>query len=368
MVAHASQPPAGEPLPGPAARGWRRVATIAGIVGLVAAALSVAVRVPFYAIAPGEVLPTPNLVEVVDGPSYHPKGAVHLVTVFQAHVTPFDAMRGWLDPDVDVYRQKEIIPPDSSPKQIQRLNLRLMATSKESALGVAFEQLGYDAIRGDGAEIAQVVKGSPAEVAGLVAGDLITGVGSTRVQVHIDAVRSLGSRKPGDAVALTVVPKATGKARQAEVVLAAQSDDKAKPLLGVVLRTKNLHFDFPYDVKVASERIGGPSAGLAYTLEVLDVLTPGEITGGRDVAATGTIELDGSVGEIGGIVQKTAAVASAGIKLFLVPRGEYAEAKRRAGSTLRVEPVDDLDDALRILADVGGNGLALGRLEAPRRS
>ncbi|MBW8827017.1 MAG: PDZ domain-containing protein [Acidobacteria bacterium] len=368
LVADESPLPAGERAPGPGRRGWRRAGTIAGLVGLGSAALAFGARIPYYAIAPGEVLATPDLVKVVDGPSYQPKGSVSLVTVFQAHVTPFDAVRGWLDPDVDVYRQKEIIPPHTSPKQVQKANLQMMATSKESALGVAFEKLGYDAIKGDGAELAQIVKGSPADRAGLKVGDLITAVGPTPVQIHIDAVHALGSRKPGDTVTLTVVSKATGQPRQVSAVLAAQAHDKSKPLLGVVLRTKNLHFDFPYDVKVASEQIGGPSAGLAYTLEVLDVLTPGEITGGRAVAATGTIELDGSVGEIGGIVQKTAAVSSAGIKLFLVPRGEYEQAKAHARHGLRVEPVDNLDDALRALATVGGNGLALGHLKPPSGS
>jgi len=132
--------------------------------------------------------------------------------------------------------------------------------------------------------------------------------------------------------------------------------------LGVLLSTKDLSFDFPFDVELRSEQIGGPSAGLAFTLEVLDVLTPGELTGGKKVAATGTIELDGSVGEVGGVAQKTIAVRNAGASLFLVPRAEYAEAKRFAGKKLDVQVVDTLQDALRVLSTVGGNGLALPKL------
>lgn len=346
-------------------RRWRpRAVTVAAFVAAAASLVGTTVVVPYYAIAPGEVVATPGLVEVVGGPSYHPEGSIHLVTVYQAHVTAYDAIRGWLDPDIDVLREKQVLPPKTSSADLRRLNLQLMDTSKETAMGVAFEALGYDAITGDGAEVSNVVPGSPAATT-LKVGDLITRVDSTPVDMHTDAVDALGAQEPGDRVVMRVTSKGAAP-RDVAVVLARQPDDRAKPMLGVFLRTRNLRFDFPFEVKVASERIGGPSAGLAYTLEVLDRLTPGELTGGSRVAATGTIELDGSVGEIGGIVQKTAAVEAAGIDLFLVPRGEYVAAKHRAGRGLTVAPVDDLDDALRILARRGGNGLALGRLEVPK--
>ena len=104
------------------------------------------------------------------------------------------------------------------------------------------------------------------------------------------------------------------------------------------------------------------SAGLAFTLEVIDHLTEGELTGGIDVATTGTIELDGSVGEVGGVAQKTQAVNCSGAKLFLVPSGELELARRFADDDLEVRPVDTLDDALEALAAVGGNGTALPML------
>ena len=114
-------------------------------------------------------------------------------------------------------------------------------------------------------------------------------------------------------------------------------------------------------MELDSEDIGGPSAGLAFTLQVLDTLTPGELTGGHRVAATGTIDLGGRVGLVGGVRQKTLSVKDAGIDLFLVPSGELEEARAVAGDDMRVEPVDTLDDALAVLATVGGNGASLDR-------
>jgi PDZ domain-containing protein len=353
-------PPADEaPVPPsrPRARVWPWITAFAVAASFVGA---YSVQIPYYAIAPGNALAVAPLVRVTDGPSYRAKGGVYLCTVSLGRTSVLEALAGWLDPTVDVVKQDLIVPPDVGAKKLRDFNLKLMDTSKEQAVGVAFEQLGYDAITGDGAQVVQVLKGSPADGA-LAPGDVITAVDDNHVRLHNEAVRAIGTRKAGDRVALTVAPAGGGAPKRVELVLAENPDRPGRGRLGVTLRTATPHFDFPYKVDIASDRIGGPSAGLAFTLEVLDVLTKGELTGGTKVAATGTIELDGSVGEIGGVAQKTVAVREAGVHLFLVPMSEVAEARRHAGKHLRIEGVRNIRDALRILAGVGGNGLALGQ-------
>jgi PDZ domain-containing protein len=172
-------------------------------------------------------------------------------------------------------------------------------------------------------------------------------------------VKALAAHQPGDTVTLKVEgpPAADGTippARTETVALAARKDDAAKPMLGVDLGTRNPDFKVPFSVQIDSKSVGGPSAGLAFTLGIVDVLTPGSLTGGRPVAITGTIELDGTVGPIGGIRQKTFLAERAGMELFIVPTAEAEEAKRYAG-TMKVVGVDDLDGALRALADNGGS-------------
>lgn len=339
-----------------AGRPWVVVAAVAGILATIAGGI---VEVPYFAIAPGSALAVTPLVDVLEGPEFPPEGGVYLTTVSLQQATVLQAIEGWLDPAVDVVEEEVILPPETDAAQLREINLQFMDRSKESALGVAFEHLDYDAIKGNGAEVAAVVEGSPADGA-VEVGDRIVRVGRDAVDTHAEAVRLLGDRQPGDEVVLEV-EDAEGARREVTVTLVENPTAPGRPFLGVSLQTTDLAFDFPFDVEIASDRIGGPSAGLAFTLGVLDVLTEGEITGGRKVAATGTIELDGSVGEVGGVAQKTVAVREAGIDLFLVPAAEEEAARRHAGDGLRVEGVEDLDDALRILASVGGNGLALSR-------
>ena len=116
---------------------------------------------------------------------------------------------------------------------------------------------------------------------------------------------------------------------------AADKANTGKGCLGVMLGTKSHRYDMPINVKLDTRGIGGPSAGLAFVLGIMDQLGPGELTGGRKVAVTGTIDPDGKVGDVGGVVQKTAAVRAAGADVFLVPPGEYEQAKAHAGPSSR---------------------------------
>ena len=340
---------------------WWPVAALVTVLVALGAAMSV--EVPFYAIAPGGAFEVEPLVHVNDGPNFPPKGEVLLCTVSLKRTTVIEALQGWLDPTIDVVREKAIVPP-SGRKKFREFNLQLMATSKQQALGVAFEKLGFDAVKDDGAQVIEVVPKSPAQKV-LRPGDIIRSIDGEPTTTQAEAVRIVQSNAPGDTISLTIQRAGTESTRDLTVTLGANPDKPSKGFLGVTMQT-HAEFDFPYDVDLDSELIGGNSAGLAFTLEVLDVLTEGELTGGHRIAATGTIELDGSVGEVGGVAQKTVAVKEAGAEVFLVPRGEVKQARKVAGDRLRVEPVRNLDDALRILASLGGNGLpSTGQPVAP---
>ena len=108
-------------------------------------------------------------------------------------------------------------------------------------------------------------------------------------------------------------------------------------------------------MEIDSGSVGGPSAGLAFTLAILDRLTEGDLTGPNKVAVTGTIRLDGSVGPVGGVVQKTEAAVRAGARAFLVPPDEYADARRAARGRLRIIQVSTVDEALAALRRLGGD-------------
>lgn len=338
------------------------VFSVAGILVL-ALILGASIHVDYYAIGPGGTFDTTTLISVPGGKGYPSSGEVAFPTVSQGRVTALGAVRGWLDPDVDVIKANRIVPPKTTDSQVEQFNQQLMDNSKEKSTAVALEHLGYtDAVHGTGAQIVQVLPGSAA-AGSLASGDVIVAVDGKPVTLDVDAVDAVSAKGPGDTVHLTV-RNAAGATREVVVTLGKGPSDPKRGFLGVTLQTADLAFKDPFPVKIDSEQIVGPSAGLAFTLEVLDQLTPGELTGGHRVAATGTMELDGRVGDVGGVPQKTASVVSGHYDLFLVPSGEYAQARQRAGSKVKVVAVDTLDQALAALSAIGGNALALQPLPA----
>jgi PDZ domain-containing protein len=172
-------------------------------------------------------------------------------------------------------------------------------------------------------------------------------------------VTAIRSHQPGDTVRLSV-QSVTGT-RTESLVLAPSPPSQGSPhaIIGVSTKTK-VKADLPVDVTINAGAIGGPSAGLAFTLALINELSSSDLTGGQVIAATGTIEPDGTVGDVGGVTQKTAAVRKAHGVAFLVPPGEYQEAVRHAGSHLKVIKVTTLGDALAALGSLGGDLSALG--------
>ena len=361
-------------LPSRPRRRWLWIAIPIVLLALAIGA-AVTVQLPYYAIAPGSAREVNDLIQPPPDQRYPPRGRVFLTTVSLQRVTPLEGLYGWLRRDIDVVPQEQILPPATKPSQLQEANFAAMDESKQVAAVVALRRLGYSvAEHGEGAGVQQVIPKSPAE-GHVKAGEVLTGLDGAPVQLSDDVVAAIGRHQPGDVLRFEV-DRGNGSPRRIEEVrLGAAPADRSRcqpvaagapveagsiACLGVRLQTKGLKFDLPFVVNVDSAGIGGPSAGLAFTLGILDALRPGELTGGRGVAVTGTISLDGTVGPVGGVVQKTAAVRSAGIGLFLVPSEEYALARAHAGKKLKVVKVDTLDDALAALGAQGGDLSALG--------
>jgi PDZ domain-containing protein len=331
---------------------------VAGVVLITLATLGATlVKLPYYAVSPGSAVEVDGLVSVAEQSPPPSEGRIYLLTVRLTQVSLVDAVRGWIDPQVDVVEQRRIVPAEIDEEELAEFNLAQMDTSKQHALGVAFEELGYDAISGGGAEVVQVTAGTPAGMS-LAPGDIIVAIGDATVTSHYDVIDTLADLRPRTPVELTVDPAGPGGRRSVPLTLDAAPGQPALAFLGATLATRDPRYEFPFPVDIALEEVGGPSAGLAFTLEVIDALSPGDLTGGRRVAATGTIELDGSVGQVGGVAQKTAVAEEEGVELLLVPRPELEQARRLAGDGLAVEAVDNLSGALRVLAEHGGDPLS----------
>lgn len=327
---------------------------------LVAVLLSSRLSLPYYALAPGAAREVDTLIEANGTKLYKTKGEVLLTTISLYQVSPLQAVEGWLRPDVDVVPQQQILPPEVSDREYQQYNFDVMDSSKQTAIIVALRRLGHEVKEhGQGALVERVLPQFPAQ-GRLRQGDVIKAVNGAPVTLVQEATALIGQHRPGEILSLDVAQPDGSEARQVQVPLAADPEQGGKPVLGVVLRTFKRDFDLPFDIDIKSDGIGGPSAGLAFTLGVIEALTPGDLTGGRRVAVTGTIEIDGRVGDVGGVEQKTSAVKAAGAEVFLVPANEYEVARRLAGKDLNVIKVTTLQEALDALGSVGGDLTALG--------
>jgi PDZ domain-containing protein len=344
-------PTAGRP------RVW--VAAIASAL-LVSTVIGAAVLpVPYVAIRPGSARPVTEQVLVEGSPSFPPAESIAYTTVNVGGTSLLEAFVGWLDDNVDVVPE-ERVRADRSPAENRRYNAQLMDTSKLVAIAVALDHLGHEVlIRTSGTVVRQIIEGSPAEGA-LEIDDVIVSVDGQPVDRPSVIGDLLQGGGPGATHVLTVErPAGSGAHVEVSLPTIAAPDDAQRAVIGIAPEDRIAGFDFPVDVTIDSGTVGGPSAGLAFTLAVLDVLTPGELTGGHRVAVTGTMSLDGTVGPVGGAAQKAITVRDAGYEVFLVPTDELKEVEATVGGDLRVIAVDTLAEALDALGSLGGNALTL---------
>ena len=333
----------------PRARQFPRAAT-----GIVVAQIALAVIIvtgfttKLYdkaVIAPGTTSDIEEFVEVRDHPAYASDAAISLVSVRTSFAPSlFEVIGGWLDGALEVVDIIDILGERTVAENRDAGRLQ-MDQSTQVAVAVALEHLGYEIMTPIGARIERIMADAPADDA-LREGDIVQAVDDTAVTTARQLSDIIKANEPGATATLTALAP-DGQVRNVTVTLA---DRDGVALLGVIVTT-HVEFDEPpIDVTLHIEDIGGPSAGLAFTLSVIDALTPEPLTGTLDVAATGTIHHDGTVGPIGGVSQKSHAVIRAGTDLFLVPASQARAAVAVAEPSVAVVGVETLDDALAAIA------------------
>jgi Lon-like protease len=247
------------------------------------------------------------------------------------------------------------------PAQLSCQAAQQMTGATFSATVVALRHLGYQVKENNlGAQLYEVAPGSPASAAGLRCNDIVIAVNDRPVRTSADLENAIRAGAPGETLRLTVQRVGPDGRLQTETVPARLGAPPASSgparhgaYLGVVSMTRTT-YTFPFDIKIDVGAVGGPSAGLAFTLAILDTLSGGDLTGGHAVAVTGTIELNGAVGDVGGVAQKAVVAQRAGANVFLVPAGQLKEAQSQAGS-MKIYPVKTLEQALDDLRALGGH-------------
>ena len=257
-------------------------------------------------------------------------------------VTVYDLAQAWLSGSQEILPVDEVFPPEQTEQDAQQEGAAEMAGSQSVATATALRALGKTVP--EMVVVAGVPDDSPSKGV-FEADDVLVSVDGDPA-TSSDAVRAAVQRhEPGDT--FPVVVRRDGK----EVTVTAKTAGvDGRTVMGVGLR---LDYDLPVDVTLRTGNVGGPSAGLMFSLAIYDALTPGELTGGKNIAGTGTMDDDGVVGPIGGIRQKLIGARRAGADFFLAPAENCAEVKGNVPDGLRVVKVATFDDGVAAVRDIG---------------
>ncbi len=323
---------------------------------LLSAAVSSRIDLQYYAVQPGSAQPVQQFITVPPGratPVAHP---VLLTDVQLARVTALSYLFFKAQADTELY-PLPAVTGGTDPGELNAQGDLQMSQAIASAKTAALRHLGYTVpATPAGAVIAGTFPGSPANGV-LHVGDVVVALDGTPTLTARALTDALAPHTPGQTVTFSVRKGGKGTPVPVRLTLERTTVEVGgqRLTLDVGIQPEDqVDYTYPFPVKISVPDIGGPSAGLALTLGVIDALDGGSLTGGKTVAATGTMDAQGDVGDVGGVPQKTVAVGKAGATIFLVPDVERGAAQSKARPGLHVYAVRTLDDAIRVLEANGG--------------
>ncbi|MTD13200.1 PDZ domain-containing protein [Nakamurella sp. YIM 132087] len=346
-----------------------RTLIVGSVLGAALIAVGFTVPLPYVALGPGV---TYNTLDDVDGTEVigfsgddipasvqenSATGHLNMTTIsIYDHQTLFSALGLWAQGDFSLVPREEVYPPDKTVEQVNQENAALFSDSQSSAEIAALRYLKYPNV----VYVGTIPDDSPSAKV-LEPQDQITAIDGTAVSDFASLRTALADTTPGQTVTVTVLRD--GAEQDEKVVLQAAADPATSGSqgflgIGAVERPKA-----PFSISISLANIGGPSAGLMFTLGIIDKLTPGDLTSGHFIAGTGTMEVDddkGTVGAIGGILMKQVAARDAGATIFLVPEANCAEALTRVPDGLQLVKVATLDDAMNALKTIADGGTPPG--------
>ncbi|MFC7061315.1 SepM family pheromone-processing serine protease [Halobacillus seohaensis] len=329
---------------------------IPGIIVVLIVAFIGAYRLPFYIYKPGTADALQPFIEIDDG--FESEGDMHLVTVRGGQATPLQWIMGQIRPYHEIVPLEQVRPEGISEDEYFHAQLQLMESSQEAAKVVAYESAGRDIkITYEGVFVVNTLKGMPAEEQ-LQSGDQILSINDQEIEESNTLVEYVEGLKAGEQVTLSI--KRGEETLSKNIEVAAFPDNPEKVGVGISLATDR-SVEVDPKVTVKSGEIGGPSAGLMFSLEMYDQLTEEDITKGKEISGTGEVNYEGEVGRIGGIDKKVVAAERDGCDVFFAPNEDDAEgsnyqiAKETAediDTDMEIVPVDTFQDALNYLEEM----------------
>ncbi|MDQ0258432.1 PDZ domain-containing protein [Sinomonas atrocyanea] len=336
-------PPAGRP-PKAAGSGRTFAAVTSGLAALILGATVVSVPVPYVVESPGPAYNTlgqtggKDVISISGHPSYPARGSLDLTTVYvnggpNSDVGLIDLARSWFDHSQGILPERVVYPPGTTRQQVSDENASLMQDSEQTSVAAALGALGihYE----QQLNVASIADGSPSS-GKLKVGDRLVSVGGQKASSLATVQQTLAAGKGAP------VEVAVDRGGSPVTATVTPTQNQGRWILGVGIRYT---YSFPFEVQIELDRVGGPSAGMMFALGIIDKLTPGDLTGGKDIAGTGTIDPDGTVGAIGGIDQKLFGARAAGATLFLAPASNCGDVVGHIPDGLAVVKVSTLAEA-----------------------
>jgi Lon-like protease len=335
------------------------------IAGIVLVAVGALLPTHYVVVKAGPVFNTlgPDkgqpLIDIQGQRTYPTTGELDLTTVRVfggpgSSTTLLEVLEGWANPGEDVVPYGDVYGRGTTPQQNKEQGHREMVTSQEAAAVAALRLLGYAATQ---IEVAEVARDAPA-AAVIAAGDRILSVNGTATPDGDLLHTALQKVTPGQAA--TVVIERAGQRRT--VSARTRRGPDGSTLLGVSVE---LAAHLPFPVKINLNDVDGPSAGTMFALGIVDKLTPADLAGGRHIAGTGTVDVDGLVGPIGGVRQKMLGARSAGADFFLAPADDCSEVTGHVPEGLSVVKISTLAQARDAVAQIGRTGSTAGLPRCP---
>lgn len=317
------------------------------------------IELPYFYQTPGSAIELAPIVSVAGG--YHEeKGALMMTTVSLNRTNVWEYLYANVNPQMELLEVKQVKAHNETDEQYFQRQKVNMVRSQQKAIKVAFEKAHIPIqIKEEGAMVQFFIAGMTAEKV-LEPGDTIIAVDQQPIYTSEALTKTLNAKKAGEKANLTVMRDTKTLELDIELVLFPeqyQTTGEKRAGIGILSPETKLTITPSKEVTFSTEDIGGPSAGLMFTLELINQLTEQDITNGRRIAGTGTMELDGSVGPIGGAKHKVIAADRAGAQVFFAPddgtpTSNYQEALKSAtdkGLKIEVVPITSIQDALDYL-------------------
>jgi len=309
------------------------------------------VKTDYYFMSPGP--PYQWDIEYGNIENYEFDGNLFQLTVRRDEANALIYAWSYVNDSVDLYPREVILPKGVTPEELSQISIQNMKTSENVAIAVALTYLGYDiGSKGDGVSVVGILDDSPVKDK-LQKGDLLNSINGEEISSATEFIATLRRYQIGDTVTIGVKRDFDGERKNIEVQtkLIEHVEYEGEPMVGFLATTVNERFDFPFEVDIKTGNVGGPSAGLMMALNVYNNLIPEDITNSLVVAGTGTIEIDGSVGPVGGIKQKVIAAKRAGAQLILVPNANFEEALPMATESTAIVAIDSFEEALKVISE-----------------